>query len=175
MFLPICVTFLLVSFVTLSPLHDERRHIIQRVRNYLQRADVTSRALTTTNWLLNSNKIGFGYNLLSGSPVCYTDKCQMTGFTRSIFKLNYTSPVPGSCTDKLVPNYVELNCISGTSMKVDSEIIDTVEHLHNSISNKVQFSAGIKFKNVGFSYEYSKETRYMLDNIVKKHQTSIVR
>jgi hypothetical protein len=99
----------------------------------------------------------------------------MAGFTRSIFKLNYTSPVPGSCTTKLVPNNVDLDCLPSTSMKIDSEIIDTVEQLHKAISNKIEVSGGVNFMKVGFSYKYSKETQYMLDNIIKNHQTSIVR
>jgi hypothetical protein len=174
MFLRLCVAFLLFLSVSSSPLHNERRQIIERVRSYLRQSAITPRVLDTIPTLENSNKISFGYNPLSGSPVCYTGECQMAGFTRSIFKLNYTLPVSGSCTTKLVPNNVDLDCVSTTSMKIDSEIIDTVEQLQKSISNKVQFSTGIKVKGVEFSYEYSKETRFMLDNIVKKHQTSIV-
>jgi len=98
----------------------------------------------------------------------------MNEFTRPIFKLNYASAVPGSCTNKLVPDNVELDCIPTTSLEVDSEIMDTVEHVHTSISNKVKVSLGATYKSLAFSYSFSRETRKMLDNIVKSHQTSIV-
>jgi hypothetical protein len=82
MFLQNLVILLVFLSVSLASLHDERRQIIERVRNYLRKFDTTPRVLQTTQWLENSNKIGFGYNLLSGSPVCYTGECQMAGFTR---------------------------------------------------------------------------------------------
>ncbi len=104
--------------------HDQHRQTIVCVRNYLRKSNITPRVDRTTGSLENSNKIGFGYNVLSGSPICYTGQCQMAGFTRSIFKLNYTSPVLGSCTTKLVPNYVDLDCLPSAKMKIDSEIID---------------------------------------------------
>jgi hypothetical protein len=169
------VVFVLFHSATLTSLHDERRETIERVRNYFRKFDVTSRRLLPIpGELENTNKIGLGFNILSGSPVCYTGECQMAGFARPIFKLNYISSVPGSCTDKLIPDNVDLDCITGTSRNIDSEIIDTVEELHKSISNRVQVSIGVTFKNVGFSYGYSKETRYILDTIFKKQQISIV-
>ncbi|UJR19592.1 hypothetical protein I4U23_022726 [Adineta vaga] len=97
----------------------------------------------------------------------------MTEFTRSIFKLNYTTPAFGSCTTNLVPNFVDVDCLPSTSLKVDSETMHTVEHVHSSISNKVKVSVGAKYKGVAFSYSFSTETRKMLDNIVRNHQTSI--
>ena len=174
MFLRLVVVFLLFLPVELISLHNQRQETIEQVRNYLRRADITSRLAEITQWLENSNKIGLGYNILSGSPVCYTGKCQSTGFTRAIFKLNYTSAVPGSCTNKLVPNNVDLDCLPSTSLKIDSEVIDTVEKLHKSITDKVTVSVGARYMAAGFSYKYSKETQYMLDNIVQKQQISIV-
>jgi hypothetical protein len=155
-------------------LHNERLQTIERVRNYLQQFDIGAQIRVPNNWLSNSNKIGVGYNVLVGSPVCYTGACQMNEFTRSIFKLSYTSAVTGSCTNKLVPDNVELDCLPGAVLKIDSEIMDTVEHVHKSISNKVKVSLGAAYKSVAFSYSFSRETRKMLDNIVKSHQTSIV-
>jgi hypothetical protein len=160
--------------VHLTSLHNERLQTIERVRNYLQQFYSGPPSQASNNWLSNSNKIGVGYNVLGGSPVCYTGVCQMNEFTRSIFKLNYTSAVPGSCTNKLVPDNVELDCLPSTSLKIDSEIMDTVEHVHTSISNKVKVSLAAKYMGVEFSYSFSRETRKMLDNIVKSHQTSIV-
>jgi hypothetical protein len=147
-----CLTvFLLLDCVQLATLHDERRQIIEHVRNYLQKSDIALRqGLKTRSQLENSNKIDFVYNLLTDSPVCYTDECQMAGFTRSIFQLNYTSPVPESCTDKLVPDNVDIDCLPLTL---------TV------ISNKVEISIGTKYNGIGFSYRYSKDSQYMLDTI----------
>lgn len=171
----LAIILLLLHSVLLTPLHDERRQIIERVRDYLQKSDIVSRKNAMPSLELpNSNKISFGYNLRSGSPVCYTSACQMGGFTRSIFKLNYSSSAQGSCVDKLVPNNVDLDCRPLTSIEIENDMVDTVEKLHTSISNKIQMSVGIKYKNVGFSYTHSKETRYMLDTIVKNRQTSIV-
>ncbi|CAF4246030.1 unnamed protein product, partial [Adineta steineri] len=99
MFLRFFVIFPLFLLVNLTPLRDERRQTIERVRLYLRQSDVSTRAFSTTPALENSNKIGFGFDLLSGAPICYTGECRTAGFTRSIFKLNYTSPVLGSCTD----------------------------------------------------------------------------
>jgi hypothetical protein len=155
-------------------LHNERLQTIERVRNYLQQFNIGPQIRAPNNWLSNSNKIGVGYNVLEGSPVCYTGACQMNEFTRSIFKLNYASSVPGSCTNELVPDNVELDCLPAASLKIDSEIMDTVEHVHTSISNKVKVSLGATYKSLAFSYSFSRETRKMLDNIVKSHQTSIV-
>ena len=166
------IVSLLVTRVYSSTLHEGRRQTIERVRKYL--TDIKTWTLPNIGWLENSNKIGFGYNLLAASPVCYTGACQMDEFTRSIFKLNYTAPPVGSCTNKLVPNNVELDCLPSTVQAVDSEIIDTVEHLHKSISKKIDVSVEVKFRGVGFSYGFSRETKNMIDNIVKNHQTSIV-
>jgi hypothetical protein len=172
--LRIFVPFLLILCVNLSPLHDGRRQIITRVKNYLQQYDATTRSGENPNWLENSNKIGFGYNILAASPICFTGPCQMNEFTRSIFKLNYSSSVPGSCTNKLVPNNVELDCLPSGTQSINSEIIETINHLHTSITNKVEFSVGAQLKAISFSYKYSKETQRMIDNIVKNNQISIV-
>lgn len=159
--------------VELISLHEANRQTIERVRKYLQVSN-TRQARINTEWLENSNKIGFGYNILAASPICYTGQCQMDEFTHSVFKLEYTSAVVGSCINKLVPNNVELDCLPSTEYTAKSEIIDTVEQLHTSISNKVSVSLGAKLKGVEFSYKYSKETKRMTDNIVKNNQVSIV-
>jgi hypothetical protein len=178
MFLQYFVVFLHFLAVNLTSLHNEHRQTIERVEEYLRQFDMKVQIQIPSNYLPNSNKIGSGYDLLAGSPVCYTGACQMTEFTRSIFKLNYTSRAPGSCTNKLIPNNVDLDCIPSTSTKIVSEIIDTVEHVYRSVSNKAKVSVGAKFLakliSLAFSYSSSKETRTMLDNIVKRHQTSIV-
>ena len=53
-------------------------------------------------------------------------------------------------------------------------MIETVEHIYKSISNRVDVSIGARFKDIEFSYKFSKETQHMIDNVVKRKQTSIV-
>ncbi|CAF1362741.1 unnamed protein product [Rotaria sordida] len=77
------------------------------------------------NWLPNSNKIAYGYNPIRGDPVCYTGDCHMSGFGRSIFQLDYTNPPQGSCTTKLIPKNVELDCIPSTETIPDNPVIIT--------------------------------------------------
>ena len=169
------VVFLFFYHVTSTSVHEERRQIIERVRNYLQKSNVKPKGLSTAyGELENSNKIGFGYNLISGSPTCYTSKCQMAGFTHSVFKLNYTLPVAGSCTNKLIPENVELDCLPWMSVNNRSEMIDTIEQLYESISSRVDVSIGARYKAIGFSYGYSRETQHMLDTIVKNQEISLV-
>ena len=171
---------LLALFVTpeVDSSSPEYRQTIERVRIYLHRNVVKGRmetdTSTKTNWLENSNKIGLGYHLLSGSPVCYTGACQMAGFMQPVFKLNYLSPATGSCTSKLVPDHIQLDCLPSTSLKVDSETISTVEQLKKSISNTIEMSISARYIVAAFSYSFLKETRYMIDNIVKRDTTSIV-
>ncbi len=93
--------FSVYQYVSHADSHDEYLTISQRVKNYFA-------VLNSSNWLENSNKIGIGYNPMYGSPVCYSGNCQMKGFRRSIFKLNYIQTPTGSCTQKLIPENVEL-------------------------------------------------------------------
>ena len=102
MMLRIFIVILLIIPAELLSLRDQRRQIIGHVRQYLKKP-ASVRTYDETNWMENSNKIGFGYNVLAGSPICYTGACQMDEFTRSIFKLNYTSAVIGSCMNRLIP------------------------------------------------------------------------
>ncbi|UJR06610.1 hypothetical protein I4U23_010894 [Adineta vaga] len=157
----------------LSQLHDKRQQVIHQVRNRLRTYESNSRTITSADTLQNSNKIGLGYDLLGGSPVCYEGTCQMNDFKRAIFKLKFTNSVLGSCTDKLVPDHIELDCPGGIVKSTNTEIIETVQHVHTSISNRVQLSIGAKYKGVGFSYTHSRETQYMVDNIVKNYQSSL--
>ena len=157
---------------------SERRQTIERVRQYLKEMDVMPQlnvqSIAETNELQNSNKIGLGYNLVTGSPVCYTGSCQMEGFMHPIFKLNYTSAISGSCTSKLIPDHVHLDCLPSTSLDVYSETITTIEQLTKSITDRITISVEASYIVVAFSYSFSKETRYMIDNIVKRDSTSIV-
>ena len=176
MYYRILILLLLTTQVNSSA--SERRQTIERVRNYLQQLDakpkLQSRMSIEPDELQNSNKIGLGYNLLTGSPVCYTGSCQMTGFMHPVFKLNYTSAIPGSCTSKLIPNHVQLDCLPSTSFSINSETIATVEQLKRSITDRIEISLSASYQMVAFSYSFSKETRYMIDNIVKRDTTSMV-
>ncbi|CAF1340921.1 unnamed protein product [Rotaria sordida] len=84
------------------------------------------------NWLPNSNKIAYGYNPIRGDPVCYTGDCHMSGFGRSIFQLDYTNPPQGSCTTKLIPKNVELDCIPSTEVREKTQKISNLIELKES-------------------------------------------
>ena len=146
--------------------NEEYLAISGRVQNYFA-------ALNSSNWLANSNKIGMGYNPLYGSPVCYTSSCQMEGFRRSIFKLQYLQPAIGSCTNKLIPEYVQLDCLPSATWNARTETIRTLQQLKESIMNKVGISVGGVIEGVLFSYRTSIETRYMVDNIIQKERTTM--
>ena len=174
-----CLFLVLCLFVPhVKAVSTDHRQTIERVREYLRQYEKNEQLAASrtgqTQWLENSNKIGFGYNVLSGTPVCYTAACQIMGFTRAIFKLHYTSPSIGSCTSQLVPGNVELDCLPSTSLTADSETISTVEQLKKSITDKIEISASSSFSVAAFPYSHSQETRYMIDNIVKNDRTSIV-
>ncbi len=172
----ILIALLFTTQVTSSS--TERRQTIERVREYLRQSEVKSKLgtkiFTETLELENTNKIGLGYDLLTGSPVCYTGSCQMKGFMQPVFKLNYLSAAPGSCTSKLVPEHVQLDCLPSTSLSIHSETLATVEQLKKSITDRVEISLSASYQMIAFSYSFSKESRYMIDNIVKRDTTSIV-
>ena len=172
-------TILVVLLLAIEVNSSKHRQTIERVRNYLKQSEAKSKLQSRLlsdeiSDLSNSNKIGLGYNLLTGSPVCYTGTCQMTGFMSPIFNLNYTSAIPGSCTSKRVPNHVYLDCIPSTSIDTHSETIATIEQLKKSITNRIEVSVGASYMGAAFSYSFSQESRYMIDNIVKRDVTSIV-
>jgi hypothetical protein len=69
---------------------------------------------------------------------------------------------------------VELDCIPSTSLTAASETISTVEQLKKSVSDKIEIAVSASYMAAAFSYSFSKETRYMIDNIFKEERTSIV-
>jgi hypothetical protein len=123
------------------------------------------------DFLLNSNKIGLGYNLLQGSPICYTGDCQMEGFRLPVFKLNFTKRPEGSCATKLIPQHVYVDCLPSTDIKAGTEIISTFSQLQESLMRSIDRSLDAKFKSVSFSYSYSQQTRFMIDKIYKENTT----
>ncbi|CAF1177634.1 unnamed protein product, partial [Rotaria sordida] len=94
------------------------------------------------NWLSNSNKIGYGYNPIRGDPVCYTGDCHMSGFGRSIFQLDYTNPPQGSCTTKLIPKNVELDCIPSTEPKL--ELSDNFRYVIQNLPATGTYTSAVK-------------------------------
>jgi hypothetical protein len=104
--------------LTLSSRNDaehtvgEQIRLSNKVRQYFlfeQQQTTRNQLVTDTTWLVNSNKLGLGYNPVTGDPVCYTGACQMAGFGRSLFKFKYTNAPMGSCTTKLIPEHVEVS------------------------------------------------------------------
>lgn len=153
---------------------EDVKEAIIKVRRFLLRA--TKR---TTNadieWLPNSGKIGAGYDLVTGSPVCYSGQCQMEGFRQLLFKLNITKRTEGSCTNKLIPQHVNLDCLSSTQITANTESISTVDQLMESTKRgiDVSFSVGTSFVffSSSFSYSRSHETRSMIDTMVETNST----
>ncbi|CAF3962289.1 unnamed protein product, partial [Rotaria sordida] len=127
--------------------------------------------ISQEDMLQNSNKIGLGYNLLYGSPVCYTGTCQMEAFAQPVFKLSYTRKAQGSCTSKLIPDNVYIDCLPSVEVHAGTEVINTLDQLQRSIMNGIHISADAKIKNASFSYEHSSQTRYMIDNTVQSNTT----
>jgi hypothetical protein len=126
---------------------------------------------TDQPWLENSHKIGYGYNPLIGSPVCYTDDCQIDGFRRPIFKLTYTSSNTVACTDKYIPDQIDFDCLPLTISNPITEQIGTISELKSSVSNGIEIKPASDEWNFllsrSFGYGYSKETTRMLDTIIK--------
>jgi hypothetical protein len=93
---------------------EDYQVLAQRVEMYLNKQQRTRRSDDNTAWLPNSNKIGLGYNPIFGSPICFTGDCQSDGFRRPIFALTFSAPEQGSCTDQLIPDNVDLDCLPST-------------------------------------------------------------
>ena len=141
-------------------------------RLLLQRARLFSKE-DTTGTLVNSNKIGLGYNLLQGSPICYTGDCQMEGFRLPVFKLDYTKRPQGICVKKLIPQYVYVDCLPSTDIKAGTEVISTLSQLQQSLTKSLYGSLGAKIKSVSFSYSFSRETRFVIDKIYMENTTTL--
>ncbi|CAF1133106.1 unnamed protein product [Rotaria sordida] len=152
-----------------------KTEIYEKVGLYLSNNEMMAKqqVKSSNNYFPNSNKIGLGYNPAYGNPVCYTGSCQMEGFGQPIFELYYHSSSPGACTDKLIPNFVSLDCLPSSASSATTEVISTLKELSDSISNKVEVSVGGSYGAFSFSYTNSKETRYMVDNIVKSNMVSM--
>ena len=166
----ITVVSLLLLLSTTSSRHTGETfdELYNRVQKHMTRHQRTE-SRTDDDALLNSNKIGVGYNLLTGNPVCYTGGCQMDGFARPIFELNYNKKPRGTCTKTLIPDNVDLDCLPSVEVQAGTEIISTLEQLRKSTMNSIQVSAGAKYKMASFSYSHSTQTSYMIDQLVKSN------
>ncbi|CAF4927865.1 unnamed protein product [Rotaria socialis] len=124
-----------------------------------------------TQWLPNSGKIGVGYDLVKGSPVCYTGQCQMEGFRQPVFKLDMTKRAEGSCTNKFIPKNVNLDCLSSTQITANTESITTLDQLMENTKRNIDFSLSMEGFGNSFSYSHSHETRSMIDTIIQSNST----
>ncbi|CAF3671185.1 unnamed protein product [Rotaria socialis] len=126
------VCLLLLLFATLSFTTAETFDALySRVQRYMP-VQPRPKALSDEETLSNSNKIGRGYNLLTGNPVCYTGTCQMEGFARPIFELNYNKKAQGTCTKALIPDNVDIDCLPSVEVQAGTEIISTLEQLQKT-------------------------------------------
>jgi hypothetical protein len=147
--------------------------IYERVGEYLKNqlqqggGGVTQRRSESLT-LENSNKIGLGYDPLHGNPVCYTGACQMSGFRQQIFKLNYLQTPQGSCTSKLIPEFVSIDCIASSEVQAGTEVIDTLNRLKETNTKGFDIGVGGKYLQLSGSYHYSEQTRYVIDSIVQE-------
>lgn len=83
----------------------------KRVEAYIYKECNIGKAADQLPWLQNSNKIGLGYNPIIGSPICFTGDCLIDGFRRPVVQLKFTSSEKGSCTNQIIPDYVNLDCL----------------------------------------------------------------
>ncbi|CAF3356937.1 unnamed protein product [Rotaria socialis] len=133
-----------------------------------------------TQWLPNSGKIGVGYDLVKGSPVCYTGQCQMEGFRQPVFKLDMTKRAEGSCTNKFIPKNVNLDCLPSTQITANTESITTLDQLMENTKRNIDFSfsmdgfgllGGIAQQNIIVSEENQKNLR--MNGFTTAHQTEL--
>ena len=162
--------FLLAVYQLGAQSSNEIRDAKSRVRRYFQllgRQEMGS----NMNWVPNSGKIGSGFDTLAGSPICYTGQCQMEGFRRPLFKLNMTKQAAGSCTGQMIPQHVDLDCLSSMQMTASTESISTLNQLQESTKKGLEVSASVGVFGNSLSYAYSSEIRSMVDTIVEKNST----
>ena len=163
------VSFLLLLSATWSLTTAETfDELYNRVWKYITVQPRTS-AVIDEETLPNSNKIGRGYNLLTGNPVCYTGTCQMEGFARPIFELIYSKKPQGTCTKLLIPENVDLDCLPSIEIQAGTEMISTLKQLQKSTMSRITISAGAKYLAASFSYTRSTQTSYMIDHLVKSN------
>lgn len=169
------LTFTFVFFILmLSTLDAQSPNVINtaiaRARRYFLRLGRQS-VIDENQWLPNSAKIGTGYDLTSGSPVCYTGECQMEGFRLPVFQLDMTKQAKGSCTSKYIPQNVNLDCLPSTQITANTESISTISELMESTKQGIQFSGSSSIYGVSFSYSRSQETRSMINTIYQSNST----
>lgn len=141
------------------------------VQRYLSQPQPRTSTGNMEEALPNSNKIFLGYNPIYGSPTCFSGDCQMEGFARAVFKSNYQKRPTGSCTTKLIPEHVDLDCLPSIASTTSTEIIDSLDKLQQTVMQGIDVSASVGYKGVSFSYAFSRQTRNMVDTIVRENST----
>ncbi|CAF3716188.1 unnamed protein product [Rotaria sp. Silwood1] len=144
---------------------------VQRYLLGLSGRTLTTSTTSTDGALPNSNKIGLGYNPIFGSPVCYSGACQSEGFARPILKLNYSKRPMGSCTNLLIPEHVDIDCLPSTAITSSTEVIDSLAKLYQTTASGIDVSASISGSFSAFSYAHSSQTRSMIDTMVRQNST----
>ena len=170
----LAVMFLLIVVITtVSAATGNDKWLFVRRRLESSSRSIDDRG--NSQWLPNGDKSGRGYNPAQGSPVCYTGDCQMNGFARPIFRLNYTKRTVGSCVDLFIPENVDIDCLSSTDSTSSTEVISTLRQFQESITKGIEIrtdaSASFAGFSASFSYAHSQQTRSMVDTLVKESST----
>lgn len=106
--LQIIILFTLIIFNT-GDLTDQE--VYEQVGLYLQRARLLrarSGKSESTEWLPNSGKLALGFDPVRGDPICFSGECRANGFNQPIFEMNYAKTPSGFCTNKLIPENVNV-------------------------------------------------------------------
>ena len=98
-------------------------------------------------------QLGLGYNPFKASPVCFTNKCQSTGFGLPIFKTKN----------------IKMNCSITQNSNIDTQTIKSLHDLNEITKKFVIFDS--KYANSSFSYAYSKGIHRAIDRIIKDNAT----
>ena len=72
----------------------------------------------------------------------------MDGYGHSMFELNYTQQPQGSCTDQLLPAYVQMLCLPSIEVDAGTEVIDTLEQLQKSTTKGIEVSTSAEFRQI---------------------------
>ncbi|CAF5089670.1 unnamed protein product, partial [Rotaria magnacalcarata] len=104
-------------------------------------------------------------------PVCYTGQGQMEGFRQPILKFDMIKRAKGSCTNKLIPTNVNLDCLSSIQITANTESITTLDQLMENTKRNIDFSLSIDGFGNSFSYSHSHETRSMVNTTIQSNST----
>jgi hypothetical protein len=101
--------------------------------------------------------------------------CQRKDFGLLIFKLKYSVPSKGTCTNKFTSKNVKIKCISAHNGNIETQIINTLRDLNENTIKTVDFSTdstlNAKYVDTSFSYSYSREIHSLIDMLIKDNST----